>query len=165
MPPALPVSRLAGNRRSSWSEVAPSEAAYFSPSCSALASRNLGASWTGSNRPPLSPIAFPRAFGRRPDVEVEAILTHCRRRLAWHRHTRLHTRRSKRIRFTRASPGCNTYRRPPTQVAYRRGSKWNAFVDIQSAFAHPGHRAGFRKSSLCQRNCRYCQNGDKKWGP
>lgn len=44
MPPALPVSWLAESWRSSWSEVAPSEAAYFSPSRSALAGKNLGAS-------------------------------------------------------------------------------------------------------------------------
>jgi hypothetical protein len=54
----------------------------------------------------------------------------------------LHARRRKRISFARASPGRNTRRRTPTQVAERRGGEWDAFVDLQSAFAHSGNCAG-----------------------
>jgi hypothetical protein len=34
------------------------------------------------------------------------------------------------------------YRRTPTQVAERRGSEWNPFVDGQSICANPGYGAG-----------------------
>jgi hypothetical protein len=61
MPPALPVSTVAGRWRNSLSEVARSEAAYLLSSRSALA--RFGASWSGSNRPPsLSDGALKQAF-------------------------------------------------------------------------------------------------------
>lgn len=88
------------------------------------------------------------ALCRRPDVEVEAILTHYRRRLTQHRHTNLHTGRGKRIRVTRPSPGCDRRGRPPPQVADRRGSEWDAFVDSQPAFVYSGYRAGIRQYFL-----------------
>jgi hypothetical protein len=81
--------------------------------------------------------ALMHALRRRPDVEAEAILTHFRRRLARHGHTNLHTRRGKRILLTRRSPGCGRCWRPPPQVADRRSSEWDAFVDTQPAFANP----------------------------
>jgi hypothetical protein len=83
-----------------------------------------------------------RGLRRRPDVEVETILTHLRWRLARHGHPYLHTRRGKGIRLRRASPRCDLYRRVPTQVAHRRGGEWDALVDTQPACAHPGYCTG-----------------------
>ena len=82
---------------------------------------------------------------RRPDVEVQTILIHLGRRLARHRHPSLHARRGKRIRLTRASPGCGMLRGAPTQVAHRRGSEWDSFVDNQSHLRVP--RISFRSRS------------------
>ena len=81
------------------------------------------------------------ALCRRPDVEVEAILTHYRRRLTQHRHTNLHTGRGKRIRVTRPSSRVRQARAAAPQVAGRRGSEWDAFVDSQSAVVYSGYRA------------------------
>src|ERR1700722_5165504 len=88
------------------------------------------------------------AIGRRPDVEVEAILTYCRRRLARHGHTYLHTRRSKRIRLVRASPRGGRQRGAPTQVADGRGGERDSFVDTQAICAYPGYHAGLRPDLL-----------------
>jgi hypothetical protein len=60
---------------------------------------------------------------RRPEVEIETILIHGRRRLIQHGHASLHTRRGKRIRLTRAIPGCDRRRRSPTQVAKSAGQQ------------------------------------------
>ena len=37
------------------------------------------------------------------------------------------------------------YRGAPTQVAHRRGSEWDSFVDTQPICAYPGYGAGLRQ--------------------
>ena len=99
-------------------------------------------------------------IGRRPDVEVEAILTDCWRRLAWHGHTGLHARRSKRVSFARASPMCGRHRGTPTQIADRRGGERDSFVDTQAICAFRRYRAGLRQDLLREASnsqiCRRC---------
>ena len=86
-----------------------------------------------------------RGLGRRPDVEVQAIFAHCRRRFAGHGDSNLHACRGKCICLPCASPGRWMYRRPPTQVGHRRSREWDSFVDTQPICVYPRYCSG-----LCQ---------------
>lgn len=62
-----------------------------------------------------------RPLGRRPDVQVEAVLADGGRRLARHRHALLHAGRGEGGGRAHAGPGRQRGRFAPAQLAQRRG--------------------------------------------
>jgi hypothetical protein len=50
------------------------------------------------------------------------------------------------------------YRGAPTQVADRRGSEWDSFVDTQPVCGYPGYGAGLRRDLLRDRGTRELHN-------